>query len=414
MAVLAVAAAQSVTRNTRLMVAMLGLAIFINYVDRGNLATAGPLIRDEMHLTNTQFGFLVSAFFWTYTPMQLLIGWLAQRFNTYSVMALGLTLWALATIGIGLTSGFAALLVLRILLGIGESVAFPCSSKLIAEHVPSNHLGKANSSVSIGLALGPAFGIFVGGLVMAHYGWRLSFIGFGLISLLWLVPWLLLVQQPKRADVEVAHGGPSYATLMKMRSAWGTAIGHFCGVYGFYFVISWLPLYLVKARGFTLAEMAQVGGAIYFFSAISSIVGGIIVDRLITNGLPASRVLKTAQVVALTGCAICLLVCAVATPLVSVIALCCSSIFSGLSNNGVYMIGQTLAGPKAAGKWIGFQNCIGNIAGIVGPILTGFIVDRTGQYLWAFVFTAAIVLFGSIGWGVMVKKVEPIEWSGVV
>jgi len=405
------AAAQSVTRNTRLMVAMLGLAVFINYVDRGNLATAGPLIRDEMHLTNTQFGFLVSAFFWTYTPMQLLIGWLAQRFNTYRVMAIGLTIWGAATTCIGLTSGFAALLILRILLGIGESVAFPCSSKLIAEHVPPNHLGKANSSVSLGLSLGPAFGILVGGLVMAHYGWRLSFIGFGLISLLWLVPWLLLVQQPKRLEVKAAHGGPSYLSLMKMRSAWGTAIGHFCGVYGFYFVISWLPLYLVKARGFTLAEMAQVGGAIYFISAISSIVGGIIVDRLITHGLPTSRVLKTAQVIAMTGCAICLLVCAFATPLVSVIALCCSSIFSGLANNGVYMIGQTLAGPKAAGKWIGFQNCVGNIAGIVGPILTGFIVDRTGQFLWAFVFTAAIVLFGTIGWGVMVKKVEPIDWS---
>src|SRR5258706_7796100 len=106
-----------------MMVAMLALAIFINYVDRGNLATAGPLIKTELNLSNTEFGLLVSAFFWTYTPAQLLAGWLAQRFNTYVVMGWGLALWALATIATGLAGSLATLLALRLLLGLGESVA---------------------------------------------------------------------------------------------------------------------------------------------------------------------------------------------------------------------------------------------------------------------------------------------------
>jgi MFS family permease len=127
-------------------VPLLALAVFINYVDRGNLATAGPLIKTELNLSNTEFGLLVSAFFWVYTPAQLFAGWLAQRFNTYKVMGWGLALWGIATIATGLTSTFAALLALRLLLGLGESVAFPCSSKLIAEMCRRRNWGSPTPS----------------------------------------------------------------------------------------------------------------------------------------------------------------------------------------------------------------------------------------------------------------------------
>src|SRR4051812_24221442 len=174
------------------MVLLLGLMVFINYVDRGNLATAGPLIKTEMGLSNTAFGLLVSAFFWTYTPAQLAAGWMAQRFNAHLVLAGGLVIWALATVLTGFAGGFLSLLCLRLLLGVGESVAFPCSSKLIADHVPPERYGQANALPALGLSIGPAVGIYVGGMVMAAFGWRASFIVFGLTSLLWLIPWLML------------------------------------------------------------------------------------------------------------------------------------------------------------------------------------------------------------------------------
>lgn len=106
-------------------VVLLALSVFINYVDRGNLATAGPLIKDELGLSATRFGLLVSVFFWTYTPAQILAGWLAEKINPYRTLALGLTLWAVATALTGLANGFAMLIALRLLLGLGESVAFP-------------------------------------------------------------------------------------------------------------------------------------------------------------------------------------------------------------------------------------------------------------------------------------------------
>ncbi|HXU98880.1 MAG TPA: MFS transporter, partial [Caulobacteraceae bacterium] len=245
-------------------VPLLALSVFINYVDRGNLATATPLMKDQLDLSAGQIGLLASAFYWTYTPGQPIAGWLAHRLNPYRTLGLGLALWSLATAATGLVSGFAALIVLRLLLGIGESAAFPCSSKLLAQHLPSSRLGAANGLIGVGLALGPAFGTWAGGNLMAAAGWRPAFLIFGAVSALWLIPWWRATRHLDReAMAAPAVPSPSYRQILARRDAWGAAIGHFCSNYGFYFVISWLPLYLVKARGMSMGEMAGVGGMIY-------------------------------------------------------------------------------------------------------------------------------------------------------
>ena len=146
---------------------LLALAIFINYVDRGNLATAAPLMKDELHLSASKFGLLLSVFFWTYVPGQILAGWLVEKINAYRTYALGLALWSISTALTGVAGAFSMLIALRLLLGIGESVAFPCSSQLIAQHLPQHRLGVANGLTAMGLSLGPAFGTFAGGLFMA-------------------------------------------------------------------------------------------------------------------------------------------------------------------------------------------------------------------------------------------------------
>src|SRR5579871_5022375 len=117
-------------------VTLLAVAVIINYVDRGNLATAAPLMKDELHLSASQLGLLFSAFFWTYIPCQILAGWMAERINAYRTLALGVGLWSLATASSGLANSFAFLLALRLVLGVGESAGFPCISKLLARHLP--------------------------------------------------------------------------------------------------------------------------------------------------------------------------------------------------------------------------------------------------------------------------------------
>lgn len=395
-------------------VALLALAVFINYVDRGNLATAAPLIGKELRLSNTQIGLLLSAFFWTYTPGQILSGWLAEKINAYRTLALGLSIWSLATALSGLAGGFAALIVLRLILGIGESAAFPCSSKLLAEHLPRNRLGAANGLIGVGLALGPAFGTYVGGSIMAHSGWRPVFVLFGIASILWLIPWTIATRKASTAaDTREAAAAPSFFAILEKPGAWGASLGHFSANYAFYFVITWLPIYLVNARGFSVSEMAQIGGAIYVVYAISAHLTGRISDWWMGAGASDTLVRKTFSVTAHVGIAVCMLVCTIGSPLVSISSLFLAGMLFGFNTPTIYAIGQTLAGPRAGGKWIALQNCAGNAAGIVAPLVTGLIVDRTGHFGLAFLVAGAVSLAGAWGWGVIISRVEPVIWVPV-
>ncbi|HEY3638866.1 MAG TPA: MFS transporter [Rhizomicrobium sp.] len=392
-------------------VTLLAIAVFINYVDRGNLATAAPLMKDELHLTASQLGFLFSAFFWTYIPSQLLAGWLAERINAYRTLAIGLAIWSAATALSGLATGFAVLITLRLVLGIGESAAFPCASKLIARHLPLHQLGVANGAVATGLALGPAFGTFVGGMLMAYLGWRVIFLLFGLASLLWLVPWLNVARDAgRRTDDDGPANVPSYLSLLACRELWGACIGHFSSNYAFYFVITWLPLYLVKSRGFTVPEMATLAGVVYLIFAASTQVCGWVSDFWMRRGASANRVRKTLMVTSQIGVATMMLGCAVGGTNVCIVSLLLAGVFFGPGTANVYAIGQSLAGPHASGKWMSIQNCIGNISGAIGPLITGYVVDRTGDFLWAFAIACGFTLMGVIAWGIIIPRVEPLAW----
>src|SRR5213595_1877953 len=153
------------------LVFLLGAAVFLNYVDRGAIGIAAPLMKGEIGLSEEAYGVAFSAFFWIYAPVQFFAGWLCDRFSVYRLMALGILLWAGSTLLIGFAGGFASLLVLRIMLGVGESISFPGSSKIIARHVPPERRGIANAAVAGGNALGPAAGTLAGGLILSEWGW---------------------------------------------------------------------------------------------------------------------------------------------------------------------------------------------------------------------------------------------------
>lgn len=399
------------SRVTWLIVIMASL-MFINFIDRGNLATVGPLLIDELHLSNTQFGLLLSAFYFSYAPAQLLTGWLCERTNIFMLLGFGVAVWSLTTAATGLVSGFSALLAMRILLGLGESIVFPACSKLFAQFIPEHRRGSANGWAAAGLSIGPAVGTLIGTWLAAGFGWRASFLVFGLLSLMWLWPWARFSRTLSLAPIQLTGPLPSYREMMTKRAAWGAFLGHFSSNFSFYALISWLPTYLVKVRGLSMQEMGIVGGlTFYSVIAMSAVLAGIISDRLIVRGRSVTTVRKSCIVVAQVGVGVCLLVCAY-IPFLAAAGLLVSAVFLGMVSPSLYSIAQTLAGTRAAGQWMGMQNFFGNLAGIIAPFATGLLIDRYGNYDLAFVLASAVTFAGAAAWGLMIARVEPIKWQG--
>ena len=393
-------------------VGLLALGMLINYVDRGNLSTAAPLIKDQLRLTNTQAGLLLSAFFWTYTPFQPVAGWLAERINPYRTLAIGVAIWSAATALIGVAGGFLSLFVLRLLLGMGESAIFPCNAKILARDLAPERLGSANGLIGVGQALGPAIGTFAGGMLMAAHGWRPVFVLFGVISGLWLVPWIFVARRASaHRQATLSLPTPSFVAILGRRECWGASLGHFAHNYALYFLITWLPLYLVKSRGFSMGEMSELGALLYVLYAISTQASGLIADRWMAAGASSTRVRKTIITIGHLGVAGCMAVCALGGPAASVVGLVASGLFFGMNTATIFPIGQILGGPHAAGKWMGVQNCLANTAGVLAPVITGYVVDATGKFGIAFALAAATSLIGIFGWTMLIRRVETVDWA---
>ncbi|MEO7786736.1 MAG: MFS transporter [Sphingomicrobium sp.] len=386
----------------------LSLLVLFNYMDRGALAIAAPGLKTELALTATGFGLAVSAFAWVYAPAQFFVGWLTDRFCVYRLVAAGLALWALATVTTSFVGGLSALVGLRIMLGIGEGVAFPAASKIIAAKVAGKHRGIANSAVASALYFGPALGIFAGGLIMLHWGWRAVFLVFGLATLVWLVPWLL-VSKPHWHERTTAAERIPLGQVLRQRAVWAMGVGHFTNTYAFFFLLAWLPLFLVKTRGLSLIEMTRLLTIVYLVQAASALLLGWLSDRLVARGTDEGRLRKGLMAAAhlFTGIAVLGLAGATDTAHIG-FWLLFAAVAGGPAGSNVYAIAQMFAGPRAAGSWVGVVNGVGNSSGIFGPILTGLIIDSTGSYSWAFYIAAGLSLAGALWWTFAIPQVRPV------
>ncbi len=392
---------------------LLTASILINYVDRGNLAVAAPLLKDELRISATQIGVLITAFFWTYTGVMAVSGWLVDRLDVNWVLAGGFVLWSLATAATGLAHTFALLLAARMVLGVGESVAFPSYGKIIALNVPQQHRATANAMIVSGMSLGPAVGTFACGMSMAYYGWRPVFIAIGLVSLIWILPWLRY--KPRNTiDGTRVRASASVLEIFRQNNFWAASAGHFCSNYPFYFMIVWLPMYLVHERHMSMQQMAKIAAVYYVAFAVMSSVSGWAADAFIRAGRDTTVVRKTSMAVGHTLVAIGVLTCSAANAHLSLAGLVIMGFGSGLIGPNIYVFAQTLAGPSVAGKWTGLQNCFGNLAGVVVGPVTGWIVDRTGHFGSAFVICAFFAAFGGIVWVLFVGRVQQTAWASPV
>ncbi|HEY1806432.1 MAG TPA: MFS transporter [Terracidiphilus sp.] len=416
-----------ISRREWIVILLLVLSVVINYVDRSNLGLAMPLLERQFSFSSLRAGGLLSAFFWTYALVQLfgLAGELTDRFPVGWVLMIGYLLWSTATAFTGLTASYAALFALQLVLGLGESVAYPCYSRIFAA-MPQEHRGRANAFIDAGTKLGPAAGAFVGGMVLVHLGWRLLFVIFGVGALAWMAPWYFAMPRGERTVPRDRTAGEeigalpaskstgSIAKMVRLRCAWGTTLGHFSGNYFYYFLLAWLPTYLVQEEHLSIGSMSRLTAAIFLLIACTTLLAGWISDGLIARGFSSTAVRLTlvvgGQVLASSLLALTFVH---GNPLIALGLLIVACIGHGGYASNHWAIAQTLAGPAMAGRWSSLQNGVANFAGIAAPWLAGLIVQTRGSAQLAFVIAGGVALAGALSFAFLVGRVEPVDWEAV-
>jgi ACS family glucarate transporter-like MFS transporter len=397
------------------LLALLFTAMLIAYAHRGALAVAAPFMSQDLQLSKTSIGILLSAFSWIYSFMQIPAGWLVDRFGVRRSYSLGFIFWSFTSALTGLATSFAALVGLRVALGAGQAVSFPASSRAVANWFQQRERGMVTGVYLTGVRFGAALINAAGGYFLARYSWKLFFIVTGLVPLVWLLPWRLFLGRWETAPASsaVAGAGAGNASflqsllLLRNRSVFGIFLGFFAYDYVWFVFIYWLPGYLVLGRQFTPTEMAIYSSVPYLPMAAIIVLSGLLSDWLVRRGKNEKRVRKT---LILIGLAIgCLIVPAgmVADNMTAVWLLTISLSGLGIAAPNTWTLTQAVCEKRIVGTVSGIQNFGGNLGGILAPALTGFIADVTHSFAPAFILAGVVLVVGMLAyWFLISDKVD--------
>jgi MFS family permease len=396
---------------------LLATSVCINYADRGNIGIAATRLERELHLSGNGMGILMSAFSVTYALAQIGTAKIIDRWNVNWSYALAFFLWSAATGVTGLSNFFWQIFILRLLLGVSESLAYPAYAKMMVVTFPERLRGTANGLIDAGSKMGPAVGSWVGLLMIEKFDWRGMFLVIGGASMVWLLPWCLIAGRlPYKvlaADSSRIVEAVSYKRLLETRPFWGTAIGLFGGNYAWYFMLNWLPAYLEKERHYAGARLRTVTTLCYVTVAVSSASFGFLADWFIRRGHDAGKVRQLSMCLGLLTCCPLMFAAVRATGEGSSTTLLLLTFIAmgGWSSNH-WALSQLLAGAPTAGKWTGLQNCIGNFAGICAPWITGYAVDKTGSFFTGFTLASGFLLVAAISYWFVIGRPRQVFHLG--
>jgi len=385
-------------------VALLWLAVLINYIDRGALSIVAVPLMKEFGLSPAQMGTLLSSFFWTYSIMQIPAGWVVDRYGLKWTYAGAFLIWSLASAATGLASSFLAILCCRLLLGVGEAAAQPVSLTYIRRKFREEERGMPTAIYLTGMSIGPAAGTALGAMLLDRTDWRTMFMILGLGCCIWLVPWLVLAPN-ERAPVEVRNSPPvDWRGLLRNRLPWGILVGGFLYSYYWYFCLTWLPPYLMMERKMSVLEMGVFSSLPFLAKVPMATAAGKLSDILTVRYGRPIQVRKLFIVVGfLLGSSILLL--HVVHSQIGVVSVLISSLFGiALAAPNYWTLTQAVTPSHLVGRVVGAQNTIGNCAGVCAPIVTGWLVERTGSFDTAIWFAGLALPIAAIAYLTLVRE----------
>jgi len=384
--------------------------ISINYIDRASLSVAMPLISKEFDLDPAMQGLILSSFFWTYAFMQVPGGMLADRFKPRIVIASATIFWGAFQAIAAVATNWPMLLLTRLGLGASEAPIYPAGGKLNAIWMTQTERGRGATLLDGGAPLGAALGsIVIAWLIAAFNSWRIAFVIAGVGTMLCgLLAWYYIRNAPREhpsvneaearyieqshaledADTPVSRGG-SWMSYFRYRSVWCMCLGWMFFNTTFYGLLTWMPTYLFKVHNFDIKTLGGASFIIFFSGFVGELVGGWIGDFWRSRGGSPNLVFRTLFGIAAILATISIFFVAYVTDPVAVVVLLSATLFF-LRWCGMYWaIPSALAGREKSGFLGGCMNLGGNIAGILTPLIVGFIVQATGSYFLALMYFAA-------------------------
>ncbi|QXP51983.1 MFS transporter [Cellulophaga sp. HaHa_2_95] len=413
--------------------AMVFLTVVINYLDRSNISVAAFALSEDLDLSSVQMGFIFSAFAWTYAILQIPGGFMADKIKTRVLYSVIMALWSIATLVQGMANSFVSLLGLRATIGVFEAPSYPTNNVIVTRWFPEKERASAIAIYTSGQFLGLAFLTPVLTAIQTYLGWRGLFYVSGAVGLVWAILWYVLYRDPKehatmnQEEIDyIAEGGGlidgvpdtdkkekvekfSWSDLREVfsyRKLWGLYIGQFCLGTIIIFFLTWFPTYLVKYRGLDFLESGFLASIPFLAAFFGVLLSGFTSDFLIKRGYTVEIARKLPIICGmLLSTAI---IGANYTDDTFLVILFLSIAFFG---NGLASIAWVFISLMAPKKLIGLTggafNFIGGLAGIVVPVIIGYLV-KDGDFKPALFFIGAIALLGFISYTFIVGKVERI------
>jgi len=399
----------------------------ISYLDRAALSIAAPLIADDLGLDPARLGIVFSSFFFGYALFCFVGGWASDRFGPKNVFTLAMTVWSVFCGLTAAATSLAFLLVVRVVFGMGEGPFSATANKVVSNWFPRREQATAVGLANAGQPIGAALAGPVVGSIAVLSGWRISFIVIAVVGLAWVLAWMLLAtDRPEqhrrlgaveREEMEQERAQPPAVTARLPLSAYlrrpailATAFAFFGYAYILYFFLSWFPTYLVKAQGLSIGTMGVVNAIPRVIGCIGMALGGFVCDRIYQRTGRALFARKLILVGSLAIAAICVALAGIVTGVAGVVALMAVSVFfMYLTANTYWAIILDTVEEGRVGSVGGFVHLIANLAGIVAPAVTGFIIEWSGGFAGAFVLTGAIAIVGALSVAVFVRSPAPAE-----
>lgn len=406
------AAAMSNSRRWSI-VGLLFAAALINYIDRGTISVALPLIAHDLHFGPEVKGALLAAFFASYALMQIPIGWAVDHFNLRRLYAIMFLVWCAAQGLTGLAAGLGMLIFFRLLLGIGESIYYPASVKIVGTLFAPKERGLPTGFFTCGMTAGLAIGAPLTAFLVEEFGWHRMFLIVGLTALLWLVPWLAVF--PSRFETRPAKVQPSSTVSGPLavrrfvsfdRNLAGICLGFFCADYYFYLLVTWLPDYLMTVRHFRMLAAGLYTALPYLVYTAAQPLGGWVADRLIRFGWSETVVRKTIVTVAFLFGLLLIQATQVHSATDAVLLIAGASLV-GFAAGNLAVFPQACAPADEVGIWTGVMNFFGNVGGVLAPLVTGFFIARTHSYTWGFTIAPLLLIGGIFSYWFIVGELKP-------